>query len=432
MACPKFPGNNDASGARHPTALDEVAERYVKLALAIGRHDAAYVDAYYGPPQWRDEALRQPRDLAAIRAGVDAALGLLAEQQPAQQDDVRRAACLAKQLRSMLARIDMLGGAVFGFDEETARLYDAVAPHHPRAYYENLVAEIDRLLPGAGTVGARVQAFRSQLVIPRDKIGAVMEAAIQAGRERTLQYIALPPGENFTLELVTDKPWSGYNWYKGNFHSVIQINVDLPVYMDRAVDLGCHEAYPGHHVYNVLLEQDLMRAKGWIEYSVYPLFSPQSLIAEGSANYGIELAFSADERLAFEQRVLYPLARLDPALAPRYTELNRLLAKLNYADNDVAMQYLGGQLTREQAIEWLLNVRLYPAEKAAQRLQFYDAMRGYVITYNLGEDMAREYIRRHGTDPDPERAKAQRWAAFRELMASPRPPSALQLTAPAS
>jgi hypothetical protein len=422
---------NDASmnaipGQQTPTALDAVAERYVKLVLAIGQHDAAYVDAYYGPPQWQEDARRQPRDLAAIRIDVDAALRLLAEQHPAQQDDVRRAACLGKQLCSMLARLDMLGGAVLSFDEETERLYDAVSPHHPRAYYENLVAEIDLLLPGAGTVSERVQAFRGQLAIPRDKIGAVMDAAIRAGRERTLQYIALPPGENFVLELVTDKPWSGYNWYKGNFQSVIQINVDLPVYMDRALDLGCHEAYPGHHVYNVLLELDLMRGKGWIEYSVYPLFSPQSLIAEGTANYGIELTFSDDERLDFEQRLLYPLAGLDASLAPRYAELNRLLAKLNYVDNDVAMQYLAGDLTREQAIEWLVNVRLYPAEKAAQRLQFYDAMRGYVITYNLGEDMAREYIRRHSTETDPVRAKAQRWAAFRELMASPRPPSALR------
>ena len=414
------------AGLLSPTALDAVAERYVKLALAIGQHDAAYVDAYYGPPQWQEDARRQPQDLAAIRIDVDAALRLLAEQHPAQQDDVRRAACLGKQLRSMLARLDMLGGVALSFDEETERLYDAVSPHHPRDYYENLVAEIDQLLPGAGTVSERVQAFRGQLAIPRDKIGAVMDAAIRAGRERTLQYIALPPGENFVLELVTDRPWSGYNWYKGNFQSVIQINVDLPVYMDRAVDLGCHEAYPGHHVYNVLLEQDLMRGKGWIEYSVYPLFSPQSLIAEGTANYGIELTFSDDERLAFEQRVLYPLAGLDASLAPRYAELNRLLAKLNYVDNDVAMQYLAGDLTREQAIEWLVNVRLYPAEKAAQRLQFYDAMRGYVITYNLGEDMAREYIRRHSSETDPAHAKAQRWAAFRELMASPRPPSALR------
>ena len=85
---------------------------------------------------------------------------------------------------------------------------------------------------------------------------------------------------------MTNKPWSGYNWYKGGYYSVIQINTDLPIYIDRAVDLAAHEGYPGHHANNVLLEKNLVKGMGWLEFSVYPLFSPQSLIAEGSANYG--------------------------------------------------------------------------------------------------------------------------------------------------
>jgi hypothetical protein len=117
-----------------------------------------------------------------------------------------------------------------------------------------------------------------------------------------------PAGEAFTLEFVTGKSWSGYNYYQGNYRSLIQINTDLPVRLSRAVDLGCHEGYPGHHAYNVLLERDLSRGRGWTEFSVYPLYSPQSLIAEGSANYGIDLAFTPEERLAFERDVLIPLA----------------------------------------------------------------------------------------------------------------------------
>ncbi len=59
-------------------------------------------------------------------------------------------------------------------------------------------------------------------------------------------------------------------------HDVDQVNTDLPVYIDRAVDLACHEGYPGHHVYNALLEKHLVRDRGWVEFSIYPLFSPQS------------------------------------------------------------------------------------------------------------------------------------------------------------
>ena len=404
---------NDSPTASHCPALDHVAERYVKLVLAMGQHDASYVDAYYGPPQWQAEAIAAQQGLSDIHAGAAATLALFAGEHDL------RAVNLHKQLQALLARVEMLQGARLDFDTESARLYDAVSPRHERAWYEALVAEVNTLLPGDGTLSERVNAFRAQLIIPADKLRAVMDAAIRAGRERTLQYIALPEGEDFVLEFVSDKPWSGYNWYKGNYQSVIQINTDLPVYIDRAVDLGCHEAYPGHHVYNVLLERDLVRGRGWLEYCIYPLYSPQSLIAEGTANYGIELSFTDAERLAFEQQVLYPLAGLDPALAPRYAQLNRLLARLGYADNDIARQYLEGSLTREEALEWLVNVRLYPAEKSAQRLQFYDAMGAYVINYNLGQDMAKAYVERQGT------TRAEHWAAFRDLMSSPRVPGAL-------
>jgi hypothetical protein len=104
----------------------------------------------------------------------------------------------------------------------------------------------------------RVAAFREQFIIPRDKLEPVFKAAIAGCREQTLKHVKLPANESFDLEFVTNKPWGGYNWYKGNYHSLIQVNVELPIYIDRAIDIGCHEGYPGHHVYNMLLEQHLV------------------------------------------------------------------------------------------------------------------------------------------------------------------------------
>ena len=153
-------------------------------------------------------------------------------------------------------------------------------------------------------------SFIQDFIIPKEKLNAVFSAAIKEARRRTHAQIDLPANENFVVEYVTDKSWSGYNWYQGKSQSLIQINTDLPIYIDRAIDLASHEGYPGHHVYNVLLEQHLVDERGWLEFSVYPLFSPQSLIAEGSANYGIEVAFPAQDRLQFEQEVLFPLAGL--------------------------------------------------------------------------------------------------------------------------
>jgi hypothetical protein len=34
--------------------MNDAAKTYVNLVLAMGEHDADYVDAYYGPPEWRE------------------------------------------------------------------------------------------------------------------------------------------------------------------------------------------------------------------------------------------------------------------------------------------------------------------------------------------------------------------------------------------
>jgi hypothetical protein len=414
------------AGSVFAATVQDVAERYTKLVLAIGVHDPAYVDAYYGSPQLQEQVTRERQDLPAIRAAIERALKDLAPARSTDANEALRIEFLRKQLQSMLTRVDMLSGKKFGFDEESRRLYDAVSPHYDRAYYMRIVEQIDKMLPGSGTISQRLTAYRSKFVIPKDKLKPVFDAAIKACRERSAKYITLPANEHFVLEFVTGKPWSGYNWYKGNAQSLIQINTEFPIYLDRAVDLGCHEGYPGHHAYNALLEKTLVSDRKWTEFSVYPLYSPMSLIAEGTANYGIEMAFSDEERLAFEKTVLYPIAGIDPALADQYAQLRKLTAKLGYADNDAAMHYLEGKWDKEKTIEWLVNVQLYPPEKAAQRVSFYDANRSYVINYTLGTDLVRAYVQRQVTSTDPETARAQRWAAFKELLSSPRVASGLR------
>jgi hypothetical protein len=233
----------------------------------------------------------------------------------------------------------------------------------------------------------------------------------------------LPPGETFTVEYVTGKSWSAYNWYKGNFTSVIQVNMDLPITIDRAIDLACHEGYPGHHVYNALLEQHLVKERGWVEFSVYPLFSPQSLIAEGTANFGIEVAFPGESRTVFEREKLYPIAGLDPSGAETYNAVQKQIAKLSYAGNEAARRYLNGEITREAAAAWLQKWAMSPKDRAEQRTRFFDEYRSYVINYNFGQDIVRSYVDRSGgTEDKPQ----ERWKIFGELLSTPRVPSGLR------
>ena len=417
-----------AAGVTEQTQSDrdvnDLAERYVKLVLAMGQHDSDYVDAYYGPEAWRAEA--EGRQLTLERIGAEAgALITELDRTPSAPDPEElvqlRHQYLRRQLDALQARVRMLGGWSPAFDDESRVLYDAVAPRHPESHFQDALSRLARALPGQGTLGDRYGAFRANFVIPVDRLDQVFEAAIAECRRRTLAHVALPADESFAVEYVTDKSWSGYNWYQGNFRSLIQVNTDLPISIDRAIDLACHEGYPGHHVYNVLLEQHLVRDRGWPEYSVYALFSPQSLIAEGTANYGIEVTFPGEERLAFEQEVLFPAAGLDASRATEYYQVQALVGQLDYAGNEAARQYLNGEIDRAAAADWLTRYAMMAPERAEQRTRFFDQYRSYVINYNLGKDLVAAYIdTRSGGRPE------HRWEAFAGLLASPRLPSGLR------
>src|SRR5262245_36827461 len=397
--------------------MNPIAEQYVKLVLALGQHDAAYVDAYYGPPEWKpQEGSKQP--LSEIDDAARALIGQLAAVKPAGATELEtlRHDYLTRQLESMRARVSMLSGAKLTFDQESQALYDAVAPVHRESEFQATLDELSALLPGKGSLIERYDTFRAGFQIPSERLSRVFDLAIAECRARTLVHASLPADESFAVEYVRNKSWSGYNWYQGNYRSLIQVNVDLPIYIDRAIDLACHEGYPGHHVYNALLEKNLMRDGGWIEVSVYALFSPQSLIAEGTANYGIEVAFSESDRLAFERRVLFPAAGLDPSRVDEYYKVQKAVDRLSYAGNEAARTYLNGEIDRRAAAEWLTKFAMMSPPRAEQRTRFFDEYRSYVINYNLGKDLVKQYIEaRGGTDQDPLR----RWTEFVQLLGSP-------------
>jgi hypothetical protein len=395
--------------------LDILAAEYLLLELSMGLHDGAHVDAYFGPQEIRANAESAALSLAEIesRASTMATRLLNWPVDPADEMKSSRIDNLAQRLRALHTRIALRKGEALSFDVESRRLFGTAAPDHDAAHFEAILDEIDALLDGEGDLSARVNRFRNQFVIPPHRLAAVFDAAIAECRRRTHLFIDLPENESFVLEYVNDKPWSGYNWYQGNSQSLIQINTDLPIFISRAVDLGCHEGYPGHHTFNALLEKNLVEDRGWTEFSLYPLFSPQSLIAEGSGNYGIELAFPGSERVAFEREVLFPLAGLDPTAADRYYELLELLSRLDYAGNEAARDYLNGSIDREQAVQWLVDYSLSSPERAQQRVDFFDTYRSYVINYNLGKDMVREYVERDTDD------HAARWQKFEQLLSSP-------------
>lgn len=412
-ACQKVTSDRDT--------LDRIARDYVKLSLTIGEKETGYIDAYYGPSALAAEAKAEAPGLAlpALIARTDALSARVAALPP-KADDSRRAAFLTAQLTAARTRLRMMAGERLSFAEEAQGLFGVTPELKPLTAYDPVLATIEALLPGAGPLADRVDAFQDRFTIPADRLKAVFDAAIAECRVRTVKHIALPAGETFAMAFVTGKSWSGYNYYLGKATSRIEINTDLPIRIGRAVDLGCHEGYPGHHVLNALLEQKLVKDRGWIEFSVYPLYSPQSLIAEGSANYGIDLAFPGPERLAYETRVLYPLAGIPTADATRYAALQDAMKALAGARFTIAREFLEGRIDEAEAVRLAQKYQLISAARARQSIAFTKQYRSYVINYGLGQDMVRADVEAAGAAPQA------RWKRMEQLLSEPTLPGDLR------
>lgn len=404
--------------------IDEIAVSYVKLTLNISHHHEYYVDAYYGPQEWLESSSKQP--LPTLLKQAEELQAAIEALNPDNIDPLRRH-FLQTQIRASLAFIQQLQGVKLSFDTESLAFYDAVSPHFTEEDFDQLLAQLSERLPadetGELSLNQRLNQYRQQFIIPKDKLAAVFDAAINKARELTRQHISLPENEDFRVEYVTDQVWSAYNWYKGNAYSLIEVNTDFPIYIERAIDLASHEGYPGHHVFNSLIEKHLYKEKGWVEYCVYPLFSPLSLLAEGSANYGIEVAFTTDVRMDFEKNVLFPLAGIDPDAADEYYAIQNLLHHLSYVDNMIARRYLDAEINHEEAINLMMTYSLTDREKSTQRLKFIEYNRSYVINYNLGQDLTKAFVEGSIDTNDP----LARWKCFADLLQNPRCASLLTL-----
>ncbi|MDO8994245.1 hypothetical protein [Daejeonella sp.] len=398
--------------------LNSLAEQYVQLGLNIGQYDPDFVDAYYGPDSLKpktDTLAIFPKDsLLNSVAGLKNKLNEITSE--LSDTGKIRAGWMSQQLTAFDRRIRIFSGEFKSFDEESKDLFGISAPVYPESHYAALLDSLDKILPGNGDVQSRFQKLANQFIIPKDKLDTVFRATIAEARKKTKEHYELPAEESFSIEYVNNKPWSGYNWYKGQYMSIIQINTDTQIFLERAIDVGSHESYPGHHVYNMLLEKNLYRDKGWVEISLYPLFSPQSFIAEGSANYGVELAFPGDSKIRFAKETLLPLAALDTTNLSLYFKVLAIRSQLNYARNEAGRGLVNRTMDEKQALDWMIKYCLYNEETALKSISFIKKYRSYIINYNYGMDLVKQYVEaKAGDGNDPKK----QWEVFGQLLSNP-------------
>ena len=112
-----------------PRDVDALARDYVVLVLAAGEHDANFVDAFYGPEELKAVADADTRTIPELReAAVALRTELAAIELPADGLARLRHRYLDMQLGAVATRLGMVRGEAPPFDDETRRLYDAVAP----------------------------------------------------------------------------------------------------------------------------------------------------------------------------------------------------------------------------------------------------------------------------------------------------------------
>lgn len=420
-------GLSAANGMAAETVdTNEIAEGYVKLVLEVGLYDADYVDAYFGPAEWKpaEEAKEDQFPTQRLDAQADRLIGQLDRVGVGQFAGIesQRHAYLQKQLRSVRAKIDLLGGRKMSFDEESQALYDVVAPAFDEAALQRIREQLDALLPGEGDLYWRLNTYRARFSVSQIKLEEALQTAIAESRRLTLEHITLPDNEGFEMDFVYGKPWGASVAYRGDGQSLVQINSSAPFGIADVIAVAGHELYPGHHTHLTLLEKHLAQGKRWVEFSILPLNSPLALIAEGLAEYGCRDLLATDERLEFERTTLFPLLGAEPSEAKRYGQVMELKGRLDAVLVEAARRYLDGKMTRDETRLWLRQNYLVMPGGEEGLIRFIEQQRSYVVNYTVGRQLIKRYIeKRAGTD------NARRWQLFHALASTPQTPSGLAL-----
>ncbi|WP_424950184.1 hypothetical protein [Deinococcus sp.] len=365
------------------TAPTSIAEPYIRLAHGIDAHSPGFIDGYGGPAEWADRSLRPLPELAA-QAGR---LSDLVDSEP----DAERRGFLTVQVRAMGTMLRLLGGETLAYADEVRGLYDIFPLHTPESTFEAAHAALERALPGNGALGGRLEALRSRVAVPQSDLLKVAAPILNELRSRTARLLPLPDGEDFSIGLVQDKPWGGYNWPLGNFRSRIDINTDLPVSLTSLPDLLAHEGYPGHHTEHALKELHLARDRGWQEHGLQLINAPECVVSEGIAVNALRAVMTRQEVDAWLTGELCGLAGLDDADVEAMLAASRALDGLDGVSGNAALLLHQEGRPEAEVLDYLQTYALATPERARQSLKFISNpnFRAYIFTYSVGGALVR-------------------------------------------
>jgi hypothetical protein len=368
----------------------DVPLEYVRLGLRFDRLESGFVDAFTGDPRIRAQVLDEPAPTPQRLR--DQARGLLRELDSAGLS-ADRTAFLRGQLTGLECTGRKMSGEPVGFVDEVAAYFQVDVDLGDPAVYAAAHAELDGLLPGSGPLAERFAAHRRREECPPDRLEKAVLALSSALRDHVRGEYGLPEAETVTYEVVTDEPWSGFNYYEGDFRSRVAINADLPHRLAQLPHLVAHESYPGHHTEHCRKELGLVERADRIEHTVFLVNTPECLMAEGLADLGIEATVGAGWG-PWAAEILGDLGlRLDGDLAERIAAAT---APLNRVRQDAAILLHDRGTDPDEVVAFLQRWSLVSTDRARQQLRFltHPLWRAYISTYVEGFDLLSRWLAR--------------------------------------
>ncbi|GAA3172352.1 hypothetical protein GCM10010531_27280 [Blastococcus jejuensis] len=361
---------------------------YVRLGLRFDRLESGFADAYTGDPRIRaeveDEPAPTPKQLR------DQARALLAELDGAGLD-ADRTEYLRGQLGGLECTARKLSGEPVAFLDEVAAYFQVDVALGDPAVFAAAHAELEALLPGGGTLAERYAAHRRREECPPAKLESAVHALSSALRDTVRGQYGLPEVETVRYEVVTDQPWSGFNYYEGDYRSRVAINADLPHRLSHLPHLVAHEAYPGHHTEHCRKERGLVERAARTEHTIFLVNTPECLMAEGLADLGIEASVGGDWG-PWAAEILGDLGlRFDGHLAQR---ISAAAAPLNRVRQDAAVLLHDRGADADEVVAYLQRWSLVSEERARQQIRFltHPLWRAYITTYVEGFDLLSRWL----------------------------------------
>jgi hypothetical protein len=362
-----------------------VVQEYVRLGLAFDRLERGFVDAWTGPAEVRAAVEAGPVPTAAALA---ARARELLRELPSSGLTPARAAFLEGQLTGLVASGRVMAGEPLAYLDQVEAYFQVRPSFEPVETYEAAHRELDDLLPGDGPLPERYTAYRDGASVPVDRLPEAVASWSTLLRSLTRDRFPLPDEEAVAYEVVTDKPWAGFNYYEGGFRSRVAINADLPVPLAILPALVAHESYPGHHTERCRKQAALSDLP---ELDLWLVNTPENVLAEGLADLGLRGVGLLDWGSAATELYADLGVRYD---GERGARVARAAAALGPAWQDAAILLHDRGASAEDAEAYLTRWALLSPERSGKAVQFLTdpLWRAYISTYVEGERLLSRWL----------------------------------------